>query len=68
MFLVLTCLYLTLCITLLVSLIDSCQRYEGGFGGDVGNEAHGGYTFCAVAALVLLQRTDLIDLHSLMVK
>ena len=28
----------------------SCQTYEGGFGGEPGNEAHGGYNFCAVAA------------------
>jgi protein farnesyltransferase subunit beta len=29
------------------------QTYEGGLGGEPGNEAHGGYTFCGVAALVL---------------
>ena len=35
--------------------IISCQTYEGGFGGEpMGTEAHGGYTFCAVAALSLL--------------
>ena len=32
----------------------SCQTYEGGFGGEPGNEAHGGYNFCAVAALLIL--------------
>lgn len=32
----------------------SCQTYEGGFGGVPGTEAHGGYTFCAVASLVLM--------------
>lgn len=32
----------------------SCQTLEGGFGGEPGNEAHGGYTFCAVAALEVL--------------
>ena len=31
-----------------------CQTYEGGMGGEQGNEAHGGYTFCGVAALALL--------------
>jgi protein farnesyltransferase subunit beta len=31
-----------------------CQTYEGGFGGDPGHEAHGGYVFCAFAALVIL--------------
>ena len=29
------------------------QTYEGGLGGEPGNEAHGGYTFCGVAALAL---------------
>ena len=31
-----------------------CQTYEGGFGGEPGVEAHGGYVFCALAALVIL--------------
>lgn len=31
-----------------------CQTYEGGFGGLPGLEAHGGYTFCGFAALILL--------------
>jgi protein farnesyltransferase subunit beta len=30
-----------------------CQSQEGGFGGEPGNEAHGGYTYCALAALAL---------------
>ena len=34
--------------------IKSCQTYEGGMGGEPFSEAHGGYTFCAVAALKLL--------------
>ena len=34
--------------------LASCQTYEGGMGGEPGNEAHGGYTFCGVAALALL--------------
>jgi len=32
----------------------ACQSYEGGFGGEPCNEAHGGYVFCAYASLVLL--------------
>lgn len=32
----------------------SCQTYEGGFGGEPYNEAHGGYNFCALAALLIL--------------
>jgi hypothetical protein len=38
-----------------------CQTYEGGFGGFPGMEAHGGYTFCAVAVLILLNREKLMD-------
>lgn len=40
--------------------IASCQTYEGGFGGFPGNEAHGGYTYCALAALAAINRTDVI--------
>lgn len=36
--------------------ILQCQTYEGGFGGEPGNEAHGGYNFCALAGLLLLGR------------
>ena len=32
----------------------SCQTYEGGFGGEPGNEAHGGYNFCTLAGLLIL--------------
>ena len=31
-------------------------------------QAHGGYTFCGVAALVLLNRLELIDQRSLLVR
>lgn len=31
-----------------------CQTYEGGFGGEPFNEAHGGYNFCALAGLLIL--------------
>lgn len=34
--------------------IKSCQTYEGGFAGIPNTEAHGGYTFCAVASYFLL--------------
>ena len=36
-----------------IDYVSRCQTYEGGFGGEPGCEAHGGYTFCATAALVL---------------
>ena len=38
----------------LAQYVISCQTYEGGFGGEPWSEAHGGYTFCAIAALYLL--------------
>ena len=34
--------------------ILSCQTYEGGFGGEPGNEAHGGYNFCSLAGLLII--------------
>ena len=43
----------------------SCQTYEGGFGGEPGHEAHGGYVFCAFAALVILGRAGEADVVSL---
>lgn len=46
--------------------IASCQTYEGGFGSRPGTEAHGGYTYCSLAALILLGRTDLIDKKKLL--
>ncbi|XP_054154069.1 protein farnesyltransferase subunit beta-like [Oppia nitens] len=44
----------------------SCQTYEGGFGAAPEHEAHGGYTFCAVAALVLLNCLDKCNVKSLL--
>lgn len=38
-----------------VEYVVACQSYEGGFGGEPGNESHGGYAFCAVATLWLLK-------------
>jgi protein farnesyltransferase subunit beta len=43
----------------------SCQTYEGGFGGEPWNEAHGGYNFCAVAGLCILGRGLDCDLDAL---
>ncbi len=34
--------------------VARCQTYEGGFGGEPFNEAHGGYNFCALATLLIL--------------
>jgi prenyltransferase beta subunit len=49
------------------SFVYSCQTYEGGLGGEPGNEAHGGVTYCGFAALILLNKTDLIDIKRLLV-
>eukprot|EP00297_Palpitomonas_bilix_P006660 CAMPEP_0113868838 /NCGR_PEP_ID=MMETSP0780_2-20120614/1212_1 /TAXON_ID=652834 /ORGANISM="Palpitomonas bilix" /LENGTH=405 /DNA_ID=CAMNT_0000853967 /DNA_START=256 /DNA_END=1473 /DNA_ORIENTATION=+ /assembly_acc=CAM_ASM_000599 len=45
--------------------IRTCQTYEGGFGGEPGNEAHGGYAFCAFAALRLIGEETSVDLNAL---
>ncbi|OEU11229.1 terpenoid cyclases/Protein prenyltransferase [Fragilariopsis cylindrus CCMP1102] len=37
-----------------INYVISCQTYEGGFGSEPFTEAHGGYTFCGIAALKLL--------------
>jgi len=46
------------------SFLAACQTYEGGFGGEPGNEAHGGYNFCALAALVIMGCADHIDIDA----
>lgn len=46
--------------------ILSCQTYEGGFGSVPGSEAHGGYTFCCVASLCLLNQLRSANLSSLL--
>lgn len=47
--------------------ILKCQTYEGGFAGTPNQEAHGGYTFCALAALTLLGQESKCDIRSLLV-
>lgn len=41
--------------------IRRSQRYDGGFGQGHEKESHGGSTYCAVAALYLMNRLDRID-------
>jgi prenyltransferase beta subunit len=43
----------------------ACQTHEGGFSGEPGGEAHGAYTFCAVAGLYLLGQLHRADLPAL---
>jgi len=45
--------------------VGRCQTFDGGMGGEPGNEAHGGYAFCALAALCILDRFDTIDVDAL---
>lgn len=47
--------------------IARCQTYEGGFSGCPGIEAHGGYAYCALAALTLLGKTGVINLSAFLV-
>ncbi|CAH9088095.1 unnamed protein product [Cuscuta epithymum] len=46
--------------------IVSCVTYEGGISGEPGSEAHGGYTFCGLAAMVLINEVNRLDLQSLL--
>ncbi|WBW74428.1 protein farnesyltransferase beta subunit Cpp1 [Schizosaccharomyces osmophilus] len=43
----------------------NCQTYEGGLAGVPYAEAHGGYTYCALAAIALLQGIQKLDIPSL---
>lgn len=47
------------------NFILSCQTYEGGIAGEPGSEAHGGYTFCGLAAMILINEADKLDLPHL---
>jgi hypothetical protein len=38
---------------------------QGGLGGEPGNEAHGGYTYCGLAALALLGELNVLDISRL---
>ncbi|KAA6398376.1 MAG: putative protein farnesyltransferase subunit beta [Streblomastix strix] len=43
------------------ALISRCQTHEGGIAGIPGNEAHGGYTYCALASQLILAGLDDFD-------
>lgn len=38
------------------AFLVSCQSYEGGISGTPGSEAHGGYSFCGLAAALLIEQ------------
>lgn len=46
--------------------IIRCQTYEGGIAGEPGSEAHGGYTFCGLATMILISEVDRLDLPKLL--
>ncbi|KAL6994330.1 protein farnesyltransferase [Sarracenia purpurea var. burkii] len=45
--------------------IVSCQTYEGGIAGEPFSEAHGGYTFCGLATMILIDEVNSLDLPRL---
>ncbi|KAI3886555.1 hypothetical protein MKW92_051955 [Papaver armeniacum] len=45
--------------------IISCQTYEGGIAGEPGSEAHGAYTFCGLATMILINEAHRLDLLKL---
>uniref|UniRef100_A0A7S2KZX0 Protein farnesyltransferase subunit beta n=1 Tax=Zooxanthella nutricula TaxID=1333877 RepID=A0A7S2KZX0_9DINO len=44
--------------------VRRCQTFEGGIAGEEGLEAHGGYSYCGLAALCILGRAHSLDLHA----
>ena len=44
--------------------IRRCQTWEGGIAGEEGLEAHGGYSYCGLAALCIAGKADALDLHA----
>eukprot|EP00798_Chlamydomonas_sp_ICE-L_P013781 gene13781-19689_t len=49
----------------MVQYVKRCQTFEGGLGGEPHNEAHGGYTFCGLAAMYLAGQATELDLPRL---
>ena len=47
-----------------VENIKNCQTFEGGLGPEPFCEAHGGYSYCGIATLVLLKKLNEIDTNS----
>jgi protein farnesyltransferase subunit beta len=54
-----------LCHEQVIDFIASCQTYEGGIGAEPFTEAHGGYAYCGVSALKLVNRLDALDTDAL---
>lgn len=49
-------------ITGVAEYVRRCQTFEGGIAGEEGLEAHGGYSYCGLAALCIIGRADVLDL------
>ena len=47
-----------------VENIKNCQTFEGGLGPEPYCEAHGGYSYCGIATLVLLNKLHEIDVNA----
>ena len=45
--------------------VSQCQTYDGGISAVPGTEAHGGYAFCGLAALMLLDSAESLDVAKL---
>jgi len=46
--------------------VKRSQGFDGGVGGEPGNESHGGYAYCALASMVLLGRAhEALDLDAM---
>jgi len=43
--------------------VQRCQTYEGGIAGEEGLEAHGGYSYCGLAAVCIMGKAHALDLH-----
>lgn len=67
--------YCAICIASILNVLDekvtenvpeyiaSCQNYDGGFAAEPFGESHGGYTYCAIASIALLGKTQYVDLE-----
>eukprot|EP01059_Diplonema_ambulator_P007081 TRINITY_DN16611_c0_g1_i1.p1 TRINITY_DN16611_c0_g1~~TRINITY_DN16611_c0_g1_i1.p1 ORF type:complete len:315 (+),score=45.25 TRINITY_DN16611_c0_g1_i1:222-1166(+) len=47
-----------------IQYVKSCMRYDGGFGANPGCEGHGGTTYCALAALYLMDAFNPSELRT----
>lgn len=53
-------------VTGIIDFIAASQTEEGGFGACPGTEAHGGYSYCAIASIALLLDSELVNLEQVL--